>query len=259
MDATEKFSGRAKDYAAGRPGYAPAFIEYLYDRFADLPQAAVADVGCGTGKFAALLLARGTTVYGVEPNADMRVVCAEELRDFANFHLVTGDAENTTLAPASVDYVTVAQAFHWFDADRFAAECRRILRKDGKAVLLWNSRDPESTFKKALSRVLAAHCPDYHGFNNGLARDDARIVRFFGGRYERVAFDHPLRMNRERFMARCFSASYSLRAEDAGFDAYTAALGHLFDAFAENGVVTIPNHTVAYIGGVPDADTAGKD
>ena len=250
MDATEKFSGRAKDYAAGRPGYAPAFIEYLYDRFADLPQAAVADVGCGTGKFAALLLARGTTVYGVEPNADMRVVCAEELRDFANFHLVTGDAENTTLAPASVDYVTVAQAFHWFDADRFAAECRRILRKDGKAMLLWNSRDPESTFKKALSRVLAAHCPDYHGFNNGLTRDDARIVRFFGGGYARVAFDHPLHMNREKFTARCLSASYSLKAGDAGFAAYMDALNRLFDAFAADGVLTIPNHTVAYIGRV---------
>lgn len=250
MDATEKFSGRAQAYAAGRPGYAPAFIEYLYDRFADLPTATVADVGCGTGKFAALLLSRGTTVYGVEPNADMRAVCAEELRDFANFHLVTGDAENTTLAPASVDYVTVAQAFHWFDADRFAAECRRILRKDGKAVLLWNSRDPESTFKKALSRVLAAHCPDYHGFNNGLVRDDVRINRFFGGDYARVAFDHPLHMSREKFTARCLSASYSLKAGDAGFAAYMDALNRLFDAFAADGVLTIPNHTVAYIGRV---------
>lgn len=250
MDATEKFSGRAQAYAAGRPGYAPAFIEYLYDRFADLAGATVADIGCGTGKFAALLLSRGTTVYGVEPNADMRAVCAEELRGFANFHLVTGDAENTTLAPASVDYVTVAQAFHWFDADRFAAECRRILRKDGKAVLLWNSRDPESTFKKALSRVLAAHCPDYHGFNNGLVRDDVRINRFFGGDYARVAFDHPLHMSREKFTARCLSASYSLKAGDAGFAAYMDALNRLFDAFAADGVLTIPNHTVAYIGRV---------
>ena len=250
MDATEKFSGRAQAYAAGRPGYAPAFIEYLYDRFADLAGATVADIGCGTGKFAALLLSRGTTVYGVEPNADMRAVCAEELRGFANFHLVTGDAENTTLAPASVDYVTAAQAFHWFDADRFAAECRRILRKDGKAVLLWNSRDPESTFKKALSRVLAAHCPDYHGFNNGLVRDDVRINRFFGGDYARVAFDHPLHMSREKFTARCLSASYSLKAGDAGFAAYMDALNRLFDAFAADGVLTIPNHTVAYIGRV---------
>ena len=138
----------------------------------------------------------------------MRAVCAEELRDFANFHLVTGNAENTTLAPASVDYVTVAQAFHWFDADRFAAECRRILRKDGKAVLLWNSRDSESAFKRELSHVLAAHCPDYHGFNNGLIRDDA------------------------------------------GFAAYMDALDRLFDASAENGILTISNHTVAYIGSI---------
>ena len=254
MDATEKFSGRAKDYAAGRPGYAPAFIEYLYDRFADLPTATVADVGCGTGKFAALLLARGTTVYGVEPNADMRAVCARELKDFAKFHLVVGDAENSTLPDAAVDYVTVAQAFHWFDPDRFAAECARILRKDGKVILLWNIRDPGSAFKEALCRVLEVHCPDYHGFNNGLVRDDARIVRFFGGDYARVAFDHPLHMSREKFMARCFSASYSLRAGDVGFNAYTAALDHLFDAFAENGILTIPNHTVAYIGGVPGAD-----
>lgn len=250
MDATEKFSGRAQAYAAGRPGYAPAFIEYLYDRFADLPTATVADVGCGTGKFAALLLARGTTVYGVEPNADMRAVCARELKDFTKFHPVVGDAENSTLPDASVDYVTVAQAFHWFEPEAFAAECRRILRPGGTVILLWNNRDSESAFKRELCRVLAAHCPDYHGFNNGLARDDARIVRFFGGGYARVAFDHPLHMNREKFTARCLSASYSLKAGDAGFATYMDALDRLFDAFAENGVVTIPNHTVAYIGSI---------
>lgn len=250
MDATEKFSGRAQAYAAGRPGYAPAFIEYLYNRFADLAGAAVADIGCGTGKFAALLLERGTTVYGVEPNADMRAACADELRGYANFHLTVGAAADTTLAPASVDYVTVAQAFHWFEPEAFAAECRRILRSGGTAILLWNIRDSESAFKRELCRVLAVHCPDYHGFNNGLVRDDVRINRFFGGGYERVAFDHPLRLNREKFMARCLSASYSLKVGDAGFAAYMDALNRLFDAFAADGVLTIPNHTVAYIGRV---------
>lgn len=45
-------------------------------------------------------------------------------------------AEESGLAAQSVDLVTVAQALHWFDLDRFYAEVRRVLRPRG-VIAAW--------------------------------------------------------------------------------------------------------------------------
>jgi SAM-dependent methyltransferase len=45
-------------------------------------------------------------------------------------------AENSGLADASVNLVTVAQAAHWFDLERFYAEVRRVLVPNG-IIAIW--------------------------------------------------------------------------------------------------------------------------
>lgn len=64
----------------------------------------------------------------------MRREAERELSGFTGFIPVDAAAEDTGLARHSVDFITVAQAFHWFDAVRFREECRRILRPGGKVV-----------------------------------------------------------------------------------------------------------------------------
>ena len=56
------------------------------------------------------------------------------------FAAYAGAAENTMLPAGSVDWVTAAQAFHWFDVTQTRREAERILRASGWAVLLWNTR-----------------------------------------------------------------------------------------------------------------------
>jgi ubiquinone/menaquinone biosynthesis C-methylase UbiE len=50
-------------------------------------------------------------------------------------------AERLAFRDTSLDAVTVAQAFHWFDHDRAIAELARVLRPGGRVGLVWNSRD----------------------------------------------------------------------------------------------------------------------
>ena len=119
---TERFTSRADAYARYRPGYPPAAVTLLQQRCGLSAQAVVADVGSGTGILTALLLASGAQVFGIEPNDAMRAVAEASLQDWPRFRSVNGTAENTTLAPQSVDLLVAGQAFHWFDVPKARAE-----------------------------------------------------------------------------------------------------------------------------------------
>lgn len=243
-----KFDGRAEDYTAGRPDYAVALIDCMYREYGVSDASVIADIGSGTGKFARHLLDRGSEVYCVEPNDDMRRTAERELRSYEKFHSVTGTAEHTTLADGAADFVTAAQAFHWFDGKRFKGECLRILKDGGTVFLIWNARDGSDLLNQELFRLYTAYCPGFRGFSGGTQQDDPKIKSFFDGRYVSMSFDHPLMFNRDRFVARCLSSSYSLREGDKGYEGYVDALNELFDRHERHGLVSVANQSVAYAG-----------
>jgi len=73
------------------------------------------------------------SVFAVEPNVAMREMGIQQLESLGSNRLVSvaGTAEKTMLRSASVDFVTAAQAAHWFDLPRARAEFARILRPGG--------------------------------------------------------------------------------------------------------------------------------
>src|SRR5271169_6835112 len=104
-DTVARFSNRAKDYVKYRPHYSPEVVRAL-QRACDLrPEHVIADIGCGPGLLAEVLLENGNQVIGVEPNLEMREAGQEYLARFANFSSIDGSAESTTLANASMDFV----------------------------------------------------------------------------------------------------------------------------------------------------------
>jgi len=103
------------DYVRYRPRYPRELLDWLSETIGFAPAWRVADVGSGTGIFAELLLENGNEVFAVEPNDGMREEAEASLAHFPNFHSVNGTAEATTLPDHSVNLVTAAQAFHWFD------------------------------------------------------------------------------------------------------------------------------------------------
>jgi len=250
MDTTNKFDGYSKNYTVGRPGYAMELIDCLYNEYGMSAASVIADIGSGTGKFARHLLERESTVYCVEPNDDMRATAENELCGFSNFHSVNGDAENTTLEDDSVDFITTAQAFHWFDVQKFKQECSRILRDNGKAILIWNIRDEAEPLNQDLHHIFTKYCPDFKGFGGGIVKDDPRIKAFFDDRYDYVSFDNPLYYDREKFIARNLSGSYSLKEGDAGYNDYLDEITGVFDKYSNRGIVSIVNKSTAYIGNV---------
>ena len=116
------------------------------------------------------LLARGFTVNGVEPNDDMRIVAEQTLKADSRFISVKATAENTTSNDNSLDLITVAQAFHWFDIEQFRLECQRILKQDGKVALVWNSRDGSSEINKESAEAPIETDKEYKPFIHALSK-----------------------------------------------------------------------------------------
>ena len=155
QDSTQRFSSRVGNYVRYRPGYPAAAIDLLKNECGLTPASVVADIAFGTGIFTRMLLENGNRVYGVEPNSDMRKAGEEFLRSYPKFTSVAGTAEATTLDDHSVDFVTAAQAAHWFDREKARREFIRICRPGGWTVLLWNERRTGSTpFLRAYEQLL---------------------------------------------------------------------------------------------------------
>lgn len=130
-----RFSGAAAAaYDAGRATYVPEVLAAM-----ELPAAParVLDLAAGTGLLSRALLATGYDVVAVEPDPDMAS------RGPVEAERVSGTAEATGLADASVDAVVVGDAWHWLDAPVAAAEVHRILRPRGRLALAWRGSIPE--------------------------------------------------------------------------------------------------------------------
>lgn len=128
----------AGTYERARPGYPDDAVAWLAEHLRLGPGKMVVDLAAGTGKLTRRLMATGATIVAVEPLEEMRHVLA---RLCPTVPVAAGSAERLPLRPGSLDAVTVAQAFHWFDADAAFAELHRVLRPEGRVGLIWNVRD----------------------------------------------------------------------------------------------------------------------
>lgn len=244
------FSGRSAAYTASRPSYAEGALDAILT-IPGLPDhPAAADIGSGTGIFTSQLLERGCTVYAVEPDPGMRRRAEERLSGCPGFTSVAADASHTTLPNACADLVTAAQAFHWFDADAFRTECRRILKPGGAVALLWNFTVAESPLNAGWRAVSREFCPLFTALGKTIGSDEERNARFFDGRFTFLRFDHPLFYDREAYVQRALSSSYALRPGDPRYAEYVGALNDLFSKYEENGRVRVENATHLYIGTV---------
>ena len=253
-NAVGRFTGKAEIYQKYRPDYAAACLDYLAHRLGWTAGKTIADIGAGTGIFTRQLLERGLRVEAVEPNANMLAALRSSCREGKALEIREGTAARTGLPDASVDGAAAAQAFHWFDADAFRDECRRILRPGGYAALIWNTREAGHPLTEEAAALCTAYCPGFTGFSGGEAFREEKISLFFGGIFKKRSFDHPIPMNRQAFIGRYLSASYAPGPADAAYRPFIRALEGLFSAYAQaapgrgEAEILFPNRTCCYVG-----------
>ncbi len=211
------------DYEAGRPGYPPQAVAVLVEELGVGPGRRVCDLAAGTGKLTRLLVVTGAEVVAVEPVEGMRRTLAETVTGVT---VLDGTAEAMPLPDDSIDVVTVAQAFHWFDRAAAMAEMRRVLVPGGGLAVLFNERDERTAWVAAFSEILEWHSHRVSGYK---ATDWATVIDGEGQRT--IGWEQP--MTRSTLEARVRSISYVA----------------LMDEAEQQRLVT---ETLALVGGLPE-------
>lgn len=241
----KKFDNKGKIYSSARPDYPDEMFRYLLDNGIIDKDSTAADIGAGTGIFSTHLAQFVSKIYAVEPNADMRKQAENEYAKLGNIKSIIASAEQTGLSDGSVDIVTAAQAFHWFDKAKFKAECKRILKPNGKVILVWNDRDTSSPLIKQNFAVNKELCPNFKGSSNGF--DFANeFDDFFENGYIKKDFQNNLKYDLNQFIARNLSSSYAPTENDEGYNEYISRLTEVFADFEDNGIVEYPYITSVY-------------
>jgi SAM-dependent methyltransferase len=228
------FDSVADVYERSRPEYAPDALAWIARR---LRLDRVLDLGAGTGKLTRQLMALGADVVAVEPGGEMRAILA---RAVAGVDVRAGSAEEIPLEDASVDAITVAQAFHWFRVNEALREMHRVLRPGGGFALLWNEWDEEDALMRALNEVVNTLRPQ--GTHGGRHYEALQESELFGPREEQ-SFHHADEVPAAVAVERVSSVSALAAAETPDRERALAEVRKIVGA----GTVRFPMLTKVYI------------
>jgi SAM-dependent methyltransferase len=209
-DFKDHFSGHAAAYASYRPGYPPA----LFDFVAALPRRRdlAWDCATGNGQAAVGLAGHFAHVVATDASADQLAHAAAHSR--IEYRVAT--AERSGLADCSIDLVTAAQAFHWFDFDRFFAEARRVLAPGG-AIALWtyNLARAEPAVSRAVDHLATEIAGSYWPPERRWVDEEYRTIPFPFPEVEAPSLTHEESWNLEQLILYLRTWSACVRYEKA--------------------------------------------
>jgi SAM-dependent methyltransferase len=222
------FARGAEAYELGRPDYPAEALGPL--RLS--PDLRVLDLAAGTGKLTRPLAASGARVIAVEPVAEMRAALPSSVE------ALDGTAESIPAGDGSVDLVTVAQAFHWFDGDAALTEIHRVLRPGGRLALVWNRRVEDAPVNLAIDDLVEPYRRGTPTHRGEAWRTAFERTTLFGPLEEHV-FENEQVLDADGLAARICSISFIATLPEAERAALLARARDLTAA----GPVTVPYRT----------------
>jgi ubiquinone/menaquinone biosynthesis C-methylase UbiE len=234
VERARVFDHVADTYDRTRPGYPAAAVEWLVGSTAHR----VLDLGAGTGKLTAALVAAGHDVVAVDPSRQMLAILQTTV-SYADVR--EGAAEAIPLPDYDVSTVVVAQAFHWFDHSAAIPEIARVLQPHGRLALTWNLRDESTPWVAELSRIISGEDASPELMAPGL-----RAARSHFDTFESAKFRQTQRLDLDMLLGLVRSRSYvAVRPADEQ-DEICADVAGLFDRYADATGLTLPYVTHCY-------------
>src|SRR6185312_8633612 len=192
---------------------------------------------------------RGATVYGVEPNPEMREAAETWLHQYPKFKSIAEPAEQTGLPPAKFDMVCAATAFHWFDPVLAKKEWSRILKSGGLAFLVWNVRRELSPFLADYESMLHKFGIGYAGAKHRNTEEASGMTAFFTPTQPRtISFPNEQRFDLESLTGRLMSSSYAPLEGHPDHQPMLEELRIIFEKHQCGGEIVFEYDTKAYFG-----------
>jgi ubiquinone/menaquinone biosynthesis C-methylase UbiE len=227
------FAGVADAYERARPGYPDDAVRWLAgDRPCD-----VLDLGAGTGKLTRSLAAIGHRMTAVEPLEPMLLQLRAAVPGIDGF---LGSAEMIPLPDESVDVVTCAQAFHWFDHALALPEIARVLRPGGRLALIWNMRGEREPWVDELSDAMVGRTGFVHTASDTIERSGLY------GPVERAVFDHVQEIDRGALQELVISRSYCAILPPEERAPILEKVDAIFDERSRDGILRLPYVTECF-------------
>lgn len=247
-DNRQRFSNRVADYVQFRPNYPSEIFVPLQQQHGFGQNSVVADIGAGTGIWSEQLLQHGATVYAIEPNAPMREASLQLAEPYPTFQAVDGSAEATGLADQSVNWITAAQAFHWFEPQATRREWQRILQPEGWVGLIWNQRSLDGTaFLQQYEALLHQFGSDYATVKHTNI-EPQRIADFFGNQPACYTAQNAQYFDQAGLLGRAFSSSYTPTPEQPNYQLLRQGLIEAWQQYQVAGKVAFLYTTTVYVG-----------
>jgi ubiquinone/menaquinone biosynthesis C-methylase UbiE len=247
MDKTiDKYSDRAEKYEKSRPEYPKEILTHLKN-YGYEKDSIMADIGSGTGKLSKIFLENDNKVYCVEPNENMRRIADSLFKNFSNYFSINGTAEKTGLKNNSIGFITVGQAFHWFDKEKALHEFKRILKNSGLLILIWNRIRSKTTFQK-----------EFGSISNFCVKDNLEIVppnisgeeivNIYSKYYKKIIIENSVNNNLSDTINGFFSAAYAPKEGTPEYEKILYKIEQIFEKHNNNGLVEFDYDTEIYIG-----------
>jgi ubiquinone/menaquinone biosynthesis C-methylase UbiE len=123
LPVKDLFSKQSKVYASSRPTYPREIFEFIVGLVDERNLA----WDCATGNGQAAIVLADYFKQVVASDISTKQIENAQCKRSINYQIFP--AEKSPFKDNSVDLITVAQALHWFDFDRFYDEVKRVLRK----------------------------------------------------------------------------------------------------------------------------------
>lgn len=243
------FDEWAEEYERFRPGYPDALFDVIASRLRLPDDAAVLDVGAGTGKVARAMARRGWRVTALDPGERMLAVLRRRAAEEGlSIDAVRATAEDTGVRAASFDAAVAGEAYHWFDAPVALRELGRAVRPGGGVSFFWNVVDEDRSGLVSGERRLVHE----HGVSGGDVRrpgpnPETRAAIRAVGAYEEPIFvqvPHVVPMTGAEYRSLAFTKSHLRTAPCETQEAF----GQAFDGLlASHGIGSNDRFEVPYV------------
>ncbi len=234
---------KATLYEKYRLPYARESVDGLLEQIGEVQ--VIADIGAGTGQLSRLFANRGTKIYAVEPDHEMREVASVSLISFEMIEILAGFAEHLPLADSSMDLLVIGNAFHRFKPEA-CEDLRRILKNQGW-IALFNYEFKNKEYTEMLASKLATLKTLRDKIET--SSHNTPVHDLFGtAQIHTLGYLQSHAEDWTAFLGAACAGIEAPECNEQSFTKFEAVIREVFDTFANNGKIKISYETKVTFG-----------